>query len=266
MGAGWGGGRAGHASAPAPAGGAGRGGAGVLGAGAGAAVASRRGAQRGSESPSGFGACGAERTRYSAKALYGARGTLSTAPAPAVGVTAVGWGDIPAGRDRGDESGDSRAPVSRAMPQPVMILGVWRELIVELYPMAEPAAPADAATVALIEKELGLPVPFELASLFAECDGVSNEYGDAVVWPAQRVVEDNLAMRAEPDYVELYAPFHDLVFFGDSDMGPQFAWVHTDYGPGIVVWDHETDRRRLVAVSLRDYLVRCLGEGGGWWR
>ncbi|MFB9801705.1 SMI1/KNR4 family protein [Streptomonospora salina] len=147
-----------------------------------------------------------------------------------------------------------------------MILCVWRELIVELYPRAALAEPAEESAVALIEKELGLPVPFELASFFGACDGVCNEYGDAVVWPARRVVEDNLAMRAEPDYVELYAPFEELIFFGDSDMGPQFAWVHTDYGPGIVVWDHETDRRRLVAVSLRDYLVRCLGGGGGWWR
>ncbi|GAB3458428.1 hypothetical protein GCM10027570_42070 [Streptomonospora sediminis] len=147
-----------------------------------------------------------------------------------------------------------------------MILGVWRELIVELYPQAELADPADAAVVAVIEKELELPLPFELASFFGECDGVCNEYGDAVVWPARRVVEDNLAMRAEPDYVELYAPFDELIFFGDSDMGPQFAYVHTDYGPGVVVWDHESDRRRLVSVSLRDYLVRCLGHGGGWWR
>ncbi|QBI54409.1 SMI1/KNR4 family protein [Streptomonospora litoralis] len=147
-----------------------------------------------------------------------------------------------------------------------MILCVWRELIVELYPRAELAEPADEAVVALIEKELGLPVPSELVSLYAECDGVCNEYGDAVVWSARRVVEDNLAMRAEPDYVELYAPFEELIFFGDSDMGPQFAWVHTDYGPGIVVWDHESDRRRLVAASLRDYLVRCLGGGGGWFR
>jgi len=147
-----------------------------------------------------------------------------------------------------------------------MILCVWRELIVELYPRAELVEPADEAVVALVEKELGLPVPRELVSLWGECDGVSNEYGDAVVWPAGRVVEDNLAMRAEPDYVELYAPFEELIFFGDSDMGPQFAYVHTDYGPGIVVWDHESDRRRLVAASLRDYLQRCLGSGGGWFR
>ncbi|MDA0563259.1 SMI1/KNR4 family protein [Streptomonospora sp. S1-112] len=147
-----------------------------------------------------------------------------------------------------------------------MIHSVWRELIRELYPEAEPADPAEEAAIAEIEKALALPLPFELASLLRECDGVYNEYGDAVVWTAERLVEDNLAMRGEPDYLELYAPFDEMIFFGDSDMGPQFAYVHTDYGPGIVVWDHETDRRRLVAVSLRDYLVRCLTQGNGWFR
>ncbi|WP_460859735.1 SMI1/KNR4 family protein [Nocardiopsis coralliicola] len=147
-----------------------------------------------------------------------------------------------------------------------MISPVWRELIVDLYPAAEPAAPADEAMLAEVEAELSLPVPFELASLLRETDGVLNEYGDAVVWPVQRLVEDNLAMRDEPDYLELYAPFDEMIFFGDSDMGPQFAYVHTDYGPGIVVWDHETDRRRLAVVSLRDYLIRCFTEGNGWFR
>ncbi|WP_040726578.1 SMI1/KNR4 family protein [Nocardiopsis chromatogenes] len=147
-----------------------------------------------------------------------------------------------------------------------MIHLVWRELIGELHPEAEPAAPADEAMLSEVEKALSLPLPFELASLLRETDGVYNEYGDAVVWNAERLVEDNLAMRSEPDYVELYAPFDEMIFFGDSDMGPQFAYVHTDYGPGIVVWDHETDRRRLAVVSLRDYLVRCFTQGNGWYR
>jgi hypothetical protein len=152
------------------------------------------------------------------------------------------------------------------LPRPVMIGSVWRELILEMYPEADLYDPADEVTLAEVEKRLMLPLPFELASLLRETDGVTNEYGDAVVWSARRLVEDNLAMRGEPDYLELYAPFDEMIFFGDSDMGPQFAYVHTDYGPGIVVWDHESDRRRLVVVSLRDYLARCLIQGNSWFR
>ena len=144
--------------------------------------------------------------------------------------------------------------------------GVWRELIWQMYPEAVLADPVDEVTLAEVEKRLQLPLPFELASLLREVDGVANEYGDAVVWSARRLVEDNLGMRREPDYQELYAPFDEMIFFGDSDMGPQFAYVHTDYGPGIVVWDHESDRRRLVVVSLRDYLARCLIQGNSWFR
>ncbi|PSK93759.1 SUKH superfamily protein [Murinocardiopsis flavida] len=145
-----------------------------------------------------------------------------------------------------------------------MIHGVWRELIADLYPGADLAPGADVAMLDEAEKALGLPLPFELVALLSEVDGVFNTYGDAVVWPLARIIDDNLAIRAEPDYVELYAPFDDLVFFGDSDMGPQFAYVYTDYGPGIVVWDHDTDRRRLVVVSLQDYLVRCFTQGTAW--
>ncbi|MDS1271719.1 SMI1/KNR4 family protein [Lipingzhangella sp. LS1_29] len=143
---------------------------------------------------------------------------------------------------------------------------MWRELIGELYPEAEFAEPADASAVASVEHKLGLPVPHALSSLLLEVNGVRNDYGDDVVWPVERIVEDNLAMRNEPDYAQLYAPFDLLLFFGDSDMGAQFAYVHTDYGPGIVYWDHDTDQRRLVAAFLRDYLVQCLTEGNSWYR
>ncbi len=143
---------------------------------------------------------------------------------------------------------------------------VWRELIDEACPGVELAAPANEATIVEVEKVLSLPLPFELASLLGECNGVHNQYGDAVVWPAERLIEDNLAMRADTDAVELYAPFDELIFFGDTDMGPQFAYAHTDYGPGIILWDQETDQRRLAVVSLRDYLVRCLTQGNAWFR
>ncbi len=143
---------------------------------------------------------------------------------------------------------------------------MWRLLIGELYPEVEFLEPAKEALFWRIEETLGLPVPLELVELLRETNGVWNEYGDAVVWSAERIVEDNLAMRSEPDYQELYAPFDNLLFFGDSDMGPQFAYVHTGYGPGIISWDHETDERRLVVVSLRDYLVRCFTQGNDWFR
>ncbi len=109
---------------------------------------------------------------------------------------------------------------------------MWRELIGELYPEAELPGPADEATIAEIEKVLSLPLPFELGSLLGECNGVHNQYGDAVVWSAERVVEDNLAMRSEPDYLELYAPLDEMIFFGDSDMGPRSPMCTPITGPG----------------------------------
>lgn len=69
---------------------------------------------------------------------------------------------------------DSPSSISRVLARPVMIGGVWRELIWEMYPEAVLADPVDEVTLAEVEKRLQLPLPFELASLLREVDGVAD--------------------------------------------------------------------------------------------
>ncbi|BCJ49039.1 hypothetical protein Asp14428_05140 [Actinoplanes sp. NBRC 14428] len=90
-------------------------------------------------------------------------------------------------------------------------------------------------------------------------------WGLDAVWPVERIVRDNVEFRTFPDFKDLYAPFDDLLFFGDNGGGDHFGFVPGDPSRGVVVWDHETDERRTVADGLADYLTRVLPSGGDEW-
>ncbi|MEW2354584.1 SMI1/KNR4 family protein [Spirillospora sp. NPDC029432] len=144
---------------------------------------------------------------------------------------------------------------------------MWTELIGRLYGDAEFAAPAADEAIDRILPLGG--VPDDLRELLRQTDGVRAEYGSGLVWSVQEIIEGNAEFRRNPAFAELYAPFDRLLFMADNGGGDQFAYVQArdDRPGGIVVWDHETDEREPVAVSLRDYLERrAASEGDDWYR
>lgn len=144
---------------------------------------------------------------------------------------------------------------------------MWRELITRLYADAEFTAPVPDEEIDSIERSLGQPVPAELRGLLRESDGVRDEYGAGLVWSVREIVEQNAAFRADPDLAGLYMSFDQLMFVADNGGGDQFAYVRVPAGrpEDVFVWDHETDERKRVAASLRDYLARRAGAGGDDW-
>lgn len=142
---------------------------------------------------------------------------------------------------------------------------MWRELILKTAPDVELGPGADETALTAVEQALGQPLPTGLASLLRECDGVTLR-GVSVVWPAERIVKDNLDFRGSEDFVELYMPFEPLMFVGDNGGGDQFAFVRKPEREEAFVWDHETDARYPAAFSLRQYLERALQETGDWYR
>jgi hypothetical protein len=86
-----------------------------------------------------------------------------------------------------------------------------------------------------------------------------------VVWDSNRIARDNSEFRSRPDFASLYEPFDDLMFFGDNGGGDQFALKVEGSEHRVFVWEHETDGRRKVANSLRDYLERRLAADGDDW-
>lgn len=141
---------------------------------------------------------------------------------------------------------------------------MWHELLEEFEtgPRRPPAAPA---ALRGIETTLGRPLPPTLRSLLLETDGIEGPYGEDVVWPAERIWNDNLTFRTRLEFRSLYRPFDPLLFFGDNGGGDQFAFARAPGGGGVHVWDHETDERRLVAAGLASYVRKALGGGGEDW-
>ncbi|MFG3048814.1 SMI1/KNR4 family protein [Streptomyces sp. NPDC048241] len=132
---------------------------------------------------------------------------------------------------------------------------MWPELIATL---PESAPPASEAALTDCATALGHPLPADLTGLLAAADGVTDEYGTELVFSAERIAAENLALRGGAGFAELYMPFDPLVFFGETGGGDLFALLARIDRPDVFVWDHETDSRTWVARSLADYLERSV--------
>jgi hypothetical protein len=141
---------------------------------------------------------------------------------------------------------------------------MWTELISTLLPDAEFRSPAEDEALHQVEHRLDWPLPEDLRSLLREADGVLGAGAVDVIWPAERIAEDNHEFRHQEAFAELYEPFDELLFFADNGGGDQFAYTRNPQD-GIMVWDHETDERRKVADDLADYLRRRLPSDGDVW-
>lgn len=135
---------------------------------------------------------------------------------------------------------------------------MWKELIQRLSGECEFAPPASPERIAAAERSLGIDLPGPLRDLLSETDGVQGEYGLGLVWPLDRIVEDNLTCRGNENFRDIYMPFDHLLFFADAGNGDQFAFpIHADgviRRPHVFAWNHEDDSRIWVAPSMKDYL------------
>lgn len=59
------------------------------------------------------------------------------------------------------------------------------------------------------------------------------------------------------DYRDIFMPFDHLLFFSDAGNGDLFGYVILNGSiqrDDIFVWDHETDSRKWIAFSLKDFI------------
>ncbi len=136
----------------------------------------------------------------------------------------------------------------------------WKSTLSDTLQDAEFAPGADPLQILDAERSLSLNLPPDLRELLLESDGVTGEYGLALVWPLARIVSDNLSFRSNIEFQELYMPFDSLLFFGDAGNGDQFAFPIQSGAVrnlDIFAWSHEDDSRTWVAPSLRTFFQ--------WW-
>jgi hypothetical protein len=138
-----------------------------------------------------------------------------------------------------------------------ILVRVWKDAILGWTDQASFRTPASEAAIQACEVALGQPVPGTLAGLLRESNGVEGVYGLGLIWPVERIREDNLAFRTDAEFATLYMPFDPLFFFADAGNGDQFAFVMRDCRTDVFAWDHESDSRTWVAPSLATYL--------DWW-
>jgi hypothetical protein len=135
---------------------------------------------------------------------------------------------------------------------------VWIELLAALPGLAITGQPASSHALEDASRRLGHRLPGELAAALKEIGGVEGEYGLGLIWPIERVVTENLALREDADLARLYMPFDCLLFFGDAGNGDLFGLVPRTGRPDVFAWDHENDSRTWVASGLAKYLE--------WWQ
>jgi hypothetical protein len=134
---------------------------------------------------------------------------------------------------------------------------VWIEAIGELSPESKFGPPASADALANCERVLGRGLPSQLRELLAETNGITGEYDD-LLWPLERIQAENLDLRTNEQFAELYMPFDPLLFFAGAGNGDLLALVLRDQRLDVFVWDHETDSRSWVAPDLLTYFSRWL--------
>jgi SMI1-KNR4 cell-wall len=137
---------------------------------------------------------------------------------------------------------------------------VWRALISALTGDCRFFPAASEEQLTQTDRTLGVELPEHLRNFLRETNGALGPNALGLVWPLERIRDENLSFRANREFRALYMPFDHLLFFADAGNGDQFAFAIAD---GVVrrhdvfAWNHEDDSRSWVAPSLKRYLE--------WW-
>jgi hypothetical protein len=133
----------------------------------------------------------------------------------------------------------------------------WKELLSGLTAHCQFHEPVAVFQLDRAERQLSVALPSDLREVLRETNGVEGEYELALLWPLDRIIEDNQRFRSSKDFKSVYMPFDHLLFIADAGNGDQFAFPVDADGtirrPDVFVWNHEDDSRRMVAPSLKCY-------------
>ncbi|MGW2572810.1 SMI1/KNR4 family protein [Streptomyces sp. NPDC001537] len=131
---------------------------------------------------------------------------------------------------------------------------VWTEVLAALPGPAVVQPPAAELSLTHCITVLGHPLPTDLTALLRESNGIEDEYGDGLIWSAERIASENQSLREDAELATLYMPFDPLLFCADAGNGDLFALLSRIDRPDVFVWNHEDDSRTWVAPSLAKYL------------
>ena len=134
---------------------------------------------------------------------------------------------------------------------------MWKEYIQSATLVIILQSPQLNLTLIKSKEQLDVDLPTDLLELFSETNGVFDEFNCPLIWSTNQIIKDNLFFRTFNDYKDIYMPFDHLFFFSDAGNGDLFGFpilngsIQRD---DVFVWDHESDSRKWVASSLKDFI------------
>lgn len=134
---------------------------------------------------------------------------------------------------------------------------MWKEYIQTATTGYHYKNPATDAKTSQIKEKLQVELPQDLLDLLNETNGAFDEYGCPLIWSTDQIVKENLFFRNFEDYRDIFMPFDHLLFFSDAGNGDLFGYAILNGSiqrEDIFVWDHETDSRKWIASSLKDFI------------
>lgn len=134
---------------------------------------------------------------------------------------------------------------------------MWMNFINKISPDYYFKNPATKSELNEIKEQLNVELPIDLMNLFSETNGVFDEFNSPLIWSTKQIIRDNLSLRKDKDFKDLYMPFDHLLFFSDAGNGDLFGLAILNgviQKEDVFVWDHECDSRRWIASSLEDFI------------
>lgn len=137
----------------------------------------------------------------------------------------------------------------------------WRERIGGIHRSAQLHEPTTEDQLDLAEQALRQVLPEDLKDLLLQTNGLSDKKSRLdVVWPLDRIQNENQSLRTSLEYMAQSMPLDALLFFSAAGAdGVLFGFPITKAGailPAVFAWYPISDDRVRVAESLDDFLRR----------
>lgn len=101
----------------------------------------------------------------------------------------------------------------------------------------------------------------ELHSFYQQTNGIKIKYNDVyigeLVWPLEKVLQQNVQIRSGADYRAQFVNFENLLFFSSSEEGSLFGISilnENSVKPDVYGWSEAQDRRYWVSQSVKDFI------------
>ncbi|MCC5801716.1 SMI1/KNR4 family protein [Rossellomorea vietnamensis] len=129
----------------------------------------------------------------------------------------------------------------------------WREFISSISKESQFKPPANESDISAVEDTLKVELPWRLAQIYNETNGVYGDYGISFIWSTEQMIRENVFWRTAHQHSDV----NSLLFFTDAGNGDLFGYLienDTIRSEDIHIWNHENGGRRIVAASLEKFL------------